>query len=277
LENGRRLWLQLNIQPLIYKSNKYILVSFSDLSMVRKAQEEKVKKQAQMEMTARLSSMFAVAGGIAHEINNPLGIIVARLNSLLKKIESDHYDKDYFQKSIQKTIIASYRISTIVASLLALSKSADDLPMETVSLSEVLIDTFQLCRENLKHNNIDLIFDDIPDVLIKCRAIQIAQVLINLINNSIDAVANQKDKWIHFSFIEESDDILISVCDSGPRIPESIRLRMMEPFFTTKEVGKGAGLGLSVSKAIIEEHEGSLYLSNDSHKTCIIIQLKKEL
>lgn len=271
------LWLQINIQPMNNsQSASNILVSFSDLTGIKKNQEIKDKEQAQMAMHSRLSSMFAMAAGIAHEINNPLGIVIGRLQSLEKKIEMDHFDKSLVISTIEKTINTAYRIAKIVSGLLTLSKRADELPMVTVRLSEILGDTLRLCRENLKHQQIELMVDEIPDVQMKCRGVQISQVILNLLNNAVDAVANQKEKWIHFSFRETDSHIFISVCDSGPPIPNEIKERMMDPFFTTKDVGKGAGLGLSVSKVIIEEHEGALYLDDSTSKTCLVIELKKE-
>jgi PAS domain S-box-containing protein len=273
---GEKRWLLINIQPM-RNNEKYILVSFSDLTIVKKNQEKKDQDQAQMAMNARLSSMFAVAGGIAHEINNPLGIIIPHLHILEKKIKADTFDKEVFLNSIQKMTVSAHRVTDIVSGLLTLSKRADELPMVTVSLTEILGNTLKLCRESLKQQDINLIIDEIPNAEIKCRGVQISQVILNLLNNASDAIADQKEKWIHFSFKETNDDVYVSVCDSGPPISDITKERMMEPFFTTKEVGKGTGLGLSVSKAVIEEHGGLLYLDKSAANTCFVIQLKKQI
>jgi signal transduction histidine kinase len=274
IDDSRR-WLQLNIQPLMDSDN--ILISFSDISNLKRNQDIKEKEQAQLAMNAKLSSLFKVAGGVAHEINNPLGIIITRLQSLERKLDDEVLDKELVKISIQKTVKAAFRIAKVVATLLNLSNSADEQPMVSVKLSEVVETTMHLCRENFRSHDIELIVDDIPDVALRCRPTQISQVFLNLLNNSFEATLGQEMKWARFSFWQDEEKVMIAISDGGPKIPDAVKERMMDPFFTTKDVGKGAGLGLSVSKAIIEEHEGAFYLDKESYNTSFIIELKKDL
>jgi signal transduction histidine kinase len=272
--NGETRWLLFNIQP--FDNSQNILISFSDITAIKIQEEVKVAKQAQMAMNARLSSLFAVAGGVAHEINNPLGIVIARLQSLNKKIDNDHIDKAYFKNSISKTINAAYRISKIISSLMSLSKSTDEVPEKIVKLSDIIDDTLLMWTENFKIEGINLLVDDIPKILIKCCPIQISQVLHNILSNSYDSTMNNDVRWVHVSFIDLINSIKIIVTDSGPEIPREIKLKMMDPFFTTKDIGKGTGLGLSISKSIIEKHNGQLSVDIDSPLTKLSIELNKE-
>lgn len=271
----KEIWIQLNSQHLKESDDfNTVLVSFSDLSLVKKREAEKTQEQAHMAMNARLSSLFAVSGGIAHEINNPLVIIISRLLLLKRKIDSQIFDQEFFNESISKMNLAAKRIANIIEGLKTLTKISDDFPKVPVKLTQILGDTLQLNKENLKEHDIELIVDTIPNVEIECRGVQISQVVLNLLNNSIDAVENQTEKWIKFSIELKNQFVLINVIDSGPGIPENIKHRLMEPFFTTKEIGKGTGLGLSVSKAIIEEHGGRLFLDESCPNTCFTISLK---
>jgi C4-dicarboxylate-specific signal transduction histidine kinase len=273
--NTEKRWIQLNSHLLGESdSSNNFLISFSDITLIKKSQELKDKQQAQMAMNARLSSLFAVAGGIAHEINNPLSIVIGRLHTLQKALKP--LDSDSVNFSITKTISSAYRIEKVVSSLLKLSKRADQDPMEIVNLSAIFEETIRLFEENFKNRDIEFKVDEIPNIFLKCRPIQLSQVFFNLLTNAYEAIEKQDPKWIHIRLKEEADKILIFFCDSGPEISTEVKLRMMEPFFTTKEIGKGAGLGLSVSKAIIEEYGGVLYLDSNSVNTCFVIELKKD-
>ncbi len=217
------------------------------------------ESHVQMAINARIASMFTIAGGVAHEINNPLGIIIARLQGLLKKVNSDSFDKSQVTEIIQKTINTSYRIAKIVTGLKALSGPLDDYPLVSVSIRQIIEGTLTSFGEDYKKLNISLIVDDIPNVNINCKKVQIQQIILNLLENAVDAVTDVEDKWIRISFRDEHDSICIAIYDSGVITSSETKERMMEPFYTTKEVGKGVGLGLSVSKAIVESHNGDIF------------------
>jgi signal transduction histidine kinase len=103
--------------------------------------------------------------------------------------------------------------------------------------------------------------------------VQIAQVLLNLIRNSCDAIERGAEKWIRIAVTRLPDSIEISVSDSGRGIPENVREKIFQPFFTTKEVGRGTGLGLSVSKGIVEAHGGTITLDTKSTHTRFVVTL----
>jgi PAS domain S-box-containing protein len=273
--NGERSWLQLNIQPLV--GSEHILISFADITELKKSQEMKEMEQAQLAMASKLSSLFKVAGGVAHEINNPLSVVITRLQSIEKKTVANEWDKEAINVSLKKTIENAFRIAKVVNTLLNLARSADEKPFESAKLVPIIEETLRLCQENFRRNEIELIIDEIPDVSISCRPMQISHVLLNLLTNSFEAVQNQEYKWARLSFARVENKIAIAVIDSGRKIESNVESRMMEPFFTTKEIGKGAGLGLSVSKAIIEEHAGKLYVDQEAFNTCIVVELLVEL
>lgn len=229
----------------------------------------------QLAVDARITSMFSIAGGVAHEINNPLGIIIARLHNLQKKIKTDSIDKNQSIEIIQKIIKTSHRITKIVTGLKALATPTDDYPLENVTIKEIIEDTLKIFGEGHKAYNIKLIVDPIPNISISCKKIQIQQTILNLLENACDAASESQDKWIRVSFKDEPSHFLVAIYDSGKITSPETKERMMEPFYTTKEIGKGVGLGLSISKAIIESHNGEFFLDPHSKNTGLIIQLKK--
>jgi C4-dicarboxylate-specific signal transduction histidine kinase len=110
---------------------------------------------------------------------------------------------------------------------------------------------------------------------IVCDEVEIEQVLVNLINNGIDAVKDRQDKWVKITVFEEGNTVVMRVMDSGPGIPESVRAKLFDPFFTTKKVGEGTGLGLSITKGILDEHKATITVVADCPNTCFEIRFPK--
>jgi signal transduction histidine kinase len=111
------------------------------------------------------------------------------------------------------------------------------------------------------------------DVILECRPAEISQLLINLISNSIEALENSIEKKILIAWSYLGDNLVLSVSDTGPGVPENLRECLMRPFFTTKAVGQSAGLGLSISKKICESHGGTLEFQAQSQQTEFVITL----
>jgi signal transduction histidine kinase len=110
---------------------------------------------------------------------------------------------------------------------------------------------------------------------IDCRPTEISQVLLNLLNNAVDAVQPLAEKWVELQVRSAGKDVEISVMDSGKGIPEKIRDKVGQPFFTTKVVGHGTGLGLSISRGIVEAHGGHLNLDTQCEHTRFVVTLPK--
>jgi C4-dicarboxylate-specific signal transduction histidine kinase len=115
------------------------------------------------------------------------------------------------------------------------------------------------------------------DVYVDCKSSEIYQVLINLINNSYDAVHNLKEKWVKITYTDLGSAFEVAVTDSGSAISLESQKRLFEPFFTTKEVGYGTGLGLSICERIISAHGGIIRYDNLSANTRFIIRLNKSV
>ena len=103
--------------------------------------------------------------------------------------------------------------------------------------------------------------------------VQMSQVFFNLLSNAFDAIEKTPSPWIEITAKKNTDKIIIFVRDSGPGIPLEIQNKIFQPFFTTKDVGRGTGLGLSLCSKIIKLHNGDLYINSDDKNTCFVIEL----
>lgn len=227
---------------------------------------------------AKLAALGEMAAGIAHEINNPLMVIVGKTSILKRQILNGEIDQKIIIESLNKIERTTFRISTIINGLKTFSRDAGKDEFKDVKLSKIMDETLVLCQEKFWHKEINLEIKPVPNVTINCRQAQIIQVLINILNNSVDAVKELPERWVQVSFeMRTIDTISIFVTDSGKGIPSEIADKMMQPFFTTKDQGKGTGIALSISKGIVEEHQGQLYLDRECSNTRIVVVLKAKI
>jgi PAS domain S-box-containing protein len=242
-------------------------------------EQEKLIREQQMKIVAaaKMSSLGEMAAGVAHEINNPLTIISGHVH-LLKQMnnlgEVSHEEIDKFCDKADQTVL---RISKIVNGLKNFARDGVHDSFTFSKVSSLVRDTLSFCEARFRNNNVDLKLDEFDDqVTIECRYVQISQVLLNLLNNAFDAVVKTEKSWVRIHFRQTEKDIFLEVEDSGPGIPKHIQDKIMQPFFTTKPVGTGTGLGLSLSSGIIESHHGKLFLDKNSPTTKFIIQIPKK-
>lgn len=235
-------------------------------------------ERARSTQAGKLAVLGEMAGGIAHEINNPLAVIRLKTEMIQEMLESDPPEVVLAADSITLILRTLDRIAKIVSGLRTFARVGDQDPFEVTSIERVIEETLSLCSEFLRVNNIQLNFvKKDADQLVNCRSTQISQVLLNLLSNAKDAIASLDEKWIKVEVRDLGDNLEISVTDSGKGISQQVQEKMMQPFFTTKEVGRGTGLGLSISKGIVEGHGGSLSFDPSSPNTRFVLILPKRL
>jgi PAS domain S-box-containing protein len=243
----------------------------------RKQMEAQIEaSKEQLVTSARLSALGMMAGGIAHEINNPLGIIHALASDLIDAVKDEGTaPPSMVMRNSTRIRETSDRIARIIKSLRHISREGSSDKFRSAPIGRILEETLELCRARFKANDIKLLLPaHIPELSVRCREVQIAQVLLNLLQNAFDAVVEEKgERWVRLDVASRDDSLVISVTDSGPGIPPELRTRIMEPFFTTKPVGKGTGLGLSLSKNIAVEHGGELEYAEENGRTCFSLAL----
>jgi signal transduction histidine kinase len=221
----------------------------------------------------KMVSLGQIAGSISHEINNPLDIISGRVANIRLKRQNNNLTEEYISQSLDSIDKMVERVSKIIRGLKIIARNADADPLTEKNIKDLIEETLEYCEHRFKQDAITIKLDNAIPCNINCREVQLSQVLINLIGNSIDAIQGLSERWIEVKTEQHGDIIFVKVTDSGSGIPQDIFDKIMTPFFTTKEVGKGTGLGLSISKSIIEEHGGSLALNKNSTYTQFIIEL----
>ena len=245
-------------------------------ALAAKRSKELENSRLQLINASKMASLGEMASGLAHEINNPLAIIQGKIKVISLIMEDLNIKDQSLHQEFGKIKLTTDRIEKIIKGLRNFSRSSTNDPFESVSLKRIMNETFELCGEKLKSEGIELKMRSIPGLNILCRSSQITQVMINLLNNSSDAIELMKDKWIDIQFDVVNDKLSISFTDSGKGIPAEVAEKIMEPFFTTKAVSKGTGLGLSITKSIIESHNGNFWLDTSHPNTRFIIELPLE-
>ena len=227
----------------------------------------------------RLSYLGEMAGQIAHEINNPLTVILGNSQIMKKNIKDEtNEENETLLKSIQKIESMVERITKLIRMMKTLSKYSNVSPQTRSKVADLvssvlstLNDKFNAFEIQVEQNN-----NDLEKIEILCYPTEISQVLLNIFLNSIDAIIlGQKPikRMISVNLIKKNNNILISITNNGDEIKKDIQDRIFEPFFTTKPVGHGTGLGLSISKRIIEQHKGSLLFESNADKTTFTVTL----
>jgi C4-dicarboxylate-specific signal transduction histidine kinase len=241
----------------------------------KKAEEALRGAEAKMLNSARISALGEMAGGVAHEINNPL----ATINLLTEQVKDVLLEKPEENKfaveRLAKITTTVKRIGQIVLALRTFSRDGSGDGFEPISTRELLDSSLSLCQEKFKHRGIAVSLDIQPsDHLTKCQHVQFSQVLLNLFSNACDAVEKLPEKWIKVTVINTPDGLTrYQITDSGKGISDVVQEKMFNPFYTTKEIGKGTGLGLSISQGIVKAHSGRLYLDRTCPNTSFVIEL----
>jgi PAS domain S-box-containing protein len=252
----------------------HFVAHVQDLTERKRVEQELEASRAQMMTSSRLSALGMMAGGIAHEINNPLGVIQASAENIVRMAQHGFLQIPSVLKNCNRISQTADRIAKIVRSLrnIAREGSADEL--RETPVNTIVDETLELCSEQFRVHNIRLAVSFVPEAVINCREAQICQIILNLLQNAYDELVDREgDRWVELDVTLCSPWVVFSVRDSGPGISPENRAHIMEPFFTTKPVGKGTGLGLSISRSIALEHGGALELDPESPHTCFVLKI----
>jgi len=279
--NGQTVYSDITVYPLMTNCTEGAVVRIDDIT-------DRVRLEEMMVQAEKMATVGGLAAGMAHEINNPLGVIVQGVQTIERRLSvglpANHEAAQQYQvtldtiraylddrqilKTIERIKEAGARATGIVKNMLQFSRRSD-VGKKPVVLKQLIDHTIELAandydlKKRYDFRDIRLECDYDPALReILCAPTEIEQVLLNLLKNAAQAISEVKGEcepriWVRTR--QEGDLARIEVQDNGPGMSEEVRRRVFEPFFTTKEVGIGTGLGLSVSYMIItDKHQGTV-------------------
>jgi signal transduction histidine kinase len=268
-----RFLTALKNQSTIAISNSLLYETMEE--QVRQRTKELMEVQRQLIQAEKMATVGTLAGGVAHEINNPLTAILTNAQMLLA---SDTIDDKLDRESLELIEEATKRCRTIVQKLMAYARK----PLETTTVSRINVADalksvtafigYQLEQDNIR---IDVNMDR-PAYFVIGNQNELEQVFTNLVLNGRDAIKQVKKGGaitINISRVPHASWVKIDVRDEGLGIPKDIAAKIFDPFFTTKEVGRGVGLGLSICQAIIEKHKGTINFKSEEGRGAIFTVL----
>lgn len=266
-KNGERFWVLTNSTPVFRNGElKFCLSNWMDITEKKKAEEEKQKLQAQLLQMKKMEAIGNLAGGIAHDFNNILTIILGN-----NELALDDLPKD---SPIRENILESYeagkRAKNLVRQILAFSRNEEQEPKPT-KVCFIVSEALKLLRSSLP-TTIKICEHIASDSMAPVDPTQIHQVIMNLCTNAYHAMRESggvleievkdvelDDLYVSHSLVEQPGPYLrISVSDTGCGMERDVMDRILEPYFTTKEIGQGTGMGLSVVHGIVKSHKGAI-------------------
>ncbi|MBF0316667.1 MAG: PAS domain S-box protein [Nitrospirae bacterium] len=251
---GKDYWLSINFTPLLDEKGSMYAV----LGIARDITEEFLIEQNMMR-TEKLASLGTMVAGVAHEINNPVAIILGFTDMLSEKIppESEIYD---ILKIIEKQANNAKRV---VENLLSFARCTEhktlDERVELVEINKIIEELFSFIGKNLKLKKITVhkhLSEDVP--IVRADPVELQQVLLNIINNAEFSMKGGGVLTVVTDKVDDGNGVEIRLSDTGEGIRKEHRLKVFDPLFTTKKVGEGTGLGLSVSYGIITKYGGTV-------------------
>ncbi|MFT3665225.1 ATP-binding protein [Piscinibacter sp.] len=254
--DGSEVALEMSVSSALVGDTCYFTAFFSDLTSRKAAERELASQRETLRQSEKLSAMGALLAGVAHELNNPLAILMGR-SALLERKAADPAVK----ADALKIHAAADRCGRIVRTFLAMARQRP-AQRRRVQLADVVGGALDLVGYNLRSGGIEVVQRlDEPLPALEVDADQIGQVVVNLLVNAQQALADQPEpRRVTVTAHAQGEGVVLRLQDNGPGVAASIRDRIFDPFFTTKPEGAGTGVGLSVSRAIVREHGGELAL-----------------
>jgi signal transduction histidine kinase len=224
--------------------------------------------------SSKLNALGEMARGVAHEINSPLAAVLLGgelLEYKNSKLSEPNLDVSKFTKTI---LDAAHRIEVIIKGLKGFSRDANEDQHDTFTVNQLINTSLNLCAEMLKANKVDLIVQtENLETKIHGKEILLSQCLFNLITNSFEAVSALEVKWIRLDVTIVDHMVELRITDSGTGISIDLQKKIFRPMFTTKAIGSGPGLGLSISRSIISNFGGNILYDDKSEHTCFIMKI----
>ncbi|MBI4961837.1 MAG: two-component sensor histidine kinase [Desulfomonile tiedjei] len=242
-----------------------VVLSKLVVKRISRADLEKQMMNERVIEAGKLASLGELAAGIAHEINNPVAVMVEEAGWIQDLLEEDDLKQtknlEEFKQSLAQIRTQGIRCKQITHKLLSFARKTDPRPQD-VQVNDLVEEVVSLCQQRARYATIKIALDLDPDLpRVKVSPSEVQQVLMNLINNSLDAIDGRGGS-VEVKTRYKDDYVIIDVADNGPGIPEAYLSRIFDPFFTTKPPGKGTGLGLSICYGLITKMGGRISVNS---------------
>lgn len=230
----------------------------------------------QLTNSSKLAALGEMAGGVAHEINNPLQSLMLYTDQmrffLSMNDKLDGTDRAPMEKICDDMESTIDRINNIVKGMRLISRDGQSDSYEDVDIRELVKETLSLCNEKFRNHSVNLYLyeEEGKNYVIQAQRVRLSQVILNILNNAYDAIRDNNSRNVKIYLSNSEGQVKLAISDNGPGVPKDLEEKVFQPFFTTKPIGKGTGLGLSISKGIIEQHKGVFCLDEEDKSKFII-------
>jgi len=246
------------------------------LRQLRATTSQQNRMTQQLQLSEKFAALGELAGGVAHEVKNPLALITLRVDQARRLLDKTPPDIDRVQSFLAEVLETSRQINDVITGLNQMTRQSKADEASPIFVQTIVNSVVGLCRDKLDRHGVRLDVATLSaDATVFARSGQVMQVLVNLVQNACDAAALSPEKWVSIEFRQDSAQGVFIVRDSGAGVPLALQGTIFEPFFTTKPAGHGTGLGLSISRKLAVANGGTLQLgtptnSNSSISTFIL-------
>jgi PAS domain S-box-containing protein len=267
-KGGRPFFVNINMSFAKYGEMDVIVAATTDITEV-------VEKETQLIQAGKMTTLGVMAAGMAHEINQPLNVIQVCADFFLKMLRKGQKIEDEDLKTMANDIVANVeRASGVIKHVRDFARQSEPVNSR-VNINDPINDVFKVLGHQLKVHDVEVELEldpDVPDIFAEHNRLE--QVFINLVSNAIDAMdekgnrpeISDKEKRLTIKSFAENGHVCIKVTDTGVGMSEEVKNKIFEPFYTTKKVGKGTGLGVSISYGIIQDYKGSIEIESEVGK-----------
>jgi two-component system, NtrC family, sensor kinase len=281
-----RAYEKINLNRTRLYRDRELKISSEIISKMNEDLEKRISErscelaniQSQLFQTSKLATLGEMSAGLAHEMNQPLGAISLVSKSFKKLLTKDKLTREEIEEGIADIDFSVDRMVKVIQHIRTFARQ-EAMKFLSVDVNATIENALTLLGEQLRLHSIDIMLACDPDLpRIAGEPYHLEQVWVNILANARDAMDEKEkvepgfEKKLKIITACEPDtkEVKISFIDNGPGIPLDIRDKVLEPFFTTKEVGKGVGLGLSISYGIIDEHKGRILVKSEDRKGTVI-------
>jgi PAS domain S-box-containing protein len=267
-KGAKPFFVNINTSYAKYGELDVIVASTTDITEV-------IEKETQLIQAGKMTTLGVMAAGMAHEINQPLNVIQVCADFFLKMLNRGQKIEDEDLRTMSNDIVANVeRASGVIKHVRDFARQSEPVRSRII-INDPINDVFKVLGHQLKVHDVEVELDldpDVPDILAEHNRLE--QVFINLVSNAIDAMdekdnlpdAAKKEKRLTIRSFADNGHVSVQVIDTGIGMSEEVKNKIFEPFYTTKKVGKGTGLGVSISYGIVKDYKGSIQIESEVGK-----------